>query len=815
MRKLFVTLALISGVALLWLTVAWVPSGGSLHAWDPSSGTLKVLDGGVAFLPRWSYQRRLGSRLEATVASPSSDGASVGVTVGWDPAPGSYRLSATEELTTGLGDRAAGPIEAALRAVALRCLVPETIQSQAGEDCPPDLARLLAGKIASAIGAEAASLEVTLAPDPTAVRELLLATIAEDFEPPGARVLVLALDGLDWDFVLPWVEAGDMPNLARLMDAGTWGRMETLVPTLSPLIWTTVATGVSPDRHGILDFVEKEPKRGILLPITGRSRKVPAVWNLASAFGRTVGVVGWWASWPAEKVRGVVVTDRLYYTLTQGISEAVFRQDPPEMVFPAERTGEIAALRDRAVKETDWQAVRFFMDVSEQQYAAAVAADRGMEDPVDGFRRILASTRTYLGAGLQLAGERPDLLMVYLEGTDTLGHLLAPYMPPPTLDVDPALAAAYVEAVPKYFQIVDRWIGRFLEHYPLSESAVLVVSDHGFKWTEKRPRGLSGTAGPTAPLWHETDAVFVAAGRGIERRREVDSAASIYDVAPTVLALLGLPAGAGWPGSVLPGCPSPDRPPIDYQPLVPPSSYRPQLAGGDVPVDPEIIAKLQALGYLGGDAPAAALSAVATAPSAVGEPAVDRADTASATRGQLNNLAVVKINQKEYEEAARLLRQAIELSPEYPSPHYNLRRIYMETQRYDDADRELWIAVSKGLRDSERTLDQAAKDYDDLDQQERSVALLTRAIEQFPGHEPFYVHLLVVRIRLGQCAEGLELGLRAAAKFPGSAPVHAFYGLTAGCAGDLATARSALERSLEINPDQEKLRRTLAGLPPG
>ena len=108
-------------------------------------------------------------------------------------------------------------------------------------------------------------------------------------------------------------------------------------------------------------------------------------------------------------------------------------------------------------------------------------------------------------------------------------------------------------------------------------------------------------------------------------------------------------------------------------------------------------------------------------------PPTDRVDTASATRGELNNLAVLKINEKEYEEAERLLRQAIELSPEYPSPHYNLRRIYMETERYDDADRELWLAVSKGLRDSERTIDRAAKNYDDLDLQERNVGLLTKS----------------------------------------------------------------------------------------
>ena len=348
--------------------------------------------------------------------------------------------------------------------------------------------------------------------------------------------------------------------------------------------------------------------------------------------------------------------------------------------------------------------------------------------------------------------------------TDTLGHLLAPYMPPPTLDVDPMLAAIYVEAVPKYFQIVDRWIGRYLEHYPLSQTAVLVVSDHGFKWNAGRPRGLSGTAGPTAPLWHETDAVFAVAGRGVERRGRVGAgngaAASIYDVAPTVMALLGLPAGAGWPGSVLPGCPSPGLQPIDYEPLVPPASYRPQVGAEAAPVDPEFIAKLQSLGYLGSDAVGGDAGAAASPTGDVPDPRAgsEAVDTASATRGQLNNLAVVKINQKEYGEAEGLLRRAIAQSPDYPSPHYNLRRIYMETERYPDADRELWIAVEKGLRDPERTIDRAAADYDDLDLQERTVSLLSVAIERFPDHEPFWVHLLVDRIRLDQCAEGLELG---------------------------------------------------------
>ena len=814
MRAVLITLALILVAVCLWQTVAWVPVDGRLHAWQASTGTLSVPARGVSLLPRWSHQRSPASRLEARVAATSREGSALEVELRWDPAPGTYSLTTAEAVTAGLAARAAEPVQGITGATAFRCFVTE-IPSSTGPDadCPPDLARRIAAAVAGAIGTAAERLEITFAADPGAVRELLLTKIAEDLEPAGRKLLVLGLDGLDWKLVLPWVKAGQMPNLASLMDAGTWGEMESLVPTLSPLIWTTMATGVSPDRHGILDFVEKEPKRGLLLPITGRSRLVPAVWNLASALGRTVGVVGWWATWPAERVRGVMVTDRLYYTLTQGISEAVLRQDPPELVFPQERLAEFTELRDRATQEIDWQAVRYFMDVPEAQFTAAVEANLGMEDPVDGFRRILAASRTYLGAGLRLANERPDLLMIYLEGTDTLGHLLAPYMPPPTLDVDPARAATYVRAVPKYFQIVDRWIGRFLEHYPLSESAILVVSDHGFKWNEGRPRGLSGTAGPTAPLWHENDAAFVAAGRGVENLGRVEpqaEPASVYDVAPTVLALLGLPGGAGWPGSPLPGCDGPTLEPIDYLPLVPPASYRQQLGGDALPVDPEFIAKLQSLGYLGGGESAGGTTVAS--PSATEPPSVD---TAAATRGQLNNLAVVKINQKDYAEGERLLRQAIELSPEYPSPHYNLRRIYMETQRYDDADRELWIAVSKGLRDPERTIDRAAKDYDSLDLQERTVTLLSEAIRRFPDHEPFWVHMLVARIRLDQCAEGLGVGQQAAAKFPDSAPVHAFYGMVAGCLGDVPTARAEIERSLELNPNQDSLRRTLAGLPPG
>jgi len=431
------------------------------------------------------------------------------------------------------------------------------------------------------------------------------------------------------------------------------------------------------------------------------------------------------------------------------------------------------------------------------------------------MRRIVAATRTYMGSGLVLAAERPDLLMVYTEGTDGIGHVLAPYMDPPTIEVDPSDAAIYAAAVPRYFEVIDRWIGRYLELCPLSEWAVLVVSDHGFTWGKDRPKGLMGMGGATAGLWHAEDAVFVIAGAGITPHGRVERESSVYDLTPTIAALLGIPADAGWRQDLLPGCPPASAEPVEWGALVPPASYM-QSGGGVAPVDPEAIDMLKALGYLSEDG---TTSAAAVTPAPVGRPerptglpVTPAPRTSDATIGELNNLGILKANQKEYDEAERIFRQLIELDPNYASPHYNLRRIYFETGQYDRADEELWNAIDKGFRDPERTLDRAAADYEAFNMPERADALLTRAIEYFPEHEPFYVHLMVVKLRTDHCREALPIGAVAVEKFPWSGPAHAFYGLSAACDGETELARAQITRALEINPDQPSLRQALAEL---
>jgi hypothetical protein len=179
--------------------------------------------------------------------------------------------------------------------------------------------------------------------------------------------------------------------------------------------------------------------------------------------------------------------------------------------------------------------------------------------------------------------------------------------------------------------------------------------------------------------------------------------------------------------------------------------------GGAAPADQESIAKHAALGYLGEDGVSAgeAAGTVSTATPRVDTPPTPTLQPATVTRSQINNLAIIKTNEKKYDEPGRLLRQAITMSPAYADPHISLRRIYMETGQDDLTDTELWDAIDKGFHDPERTLDRAAANYESLSMPDRAEVLLVRAIENFPEREPFYVHLMVIRIREGRFCGGV------------------------------------------------------------
>lgn len=105
--------------------------------------------------------------------------------------------------------------------------------------------------------------------------------------PARARVVLIGIDGLGWSAVDPLVEAGEMPNLARLLARGASADLETVEPVVSPVVWTSIATGRRPDAHGVGGFLS-----------TRIDLRVPTVFERLSAGGRRVGLYDYLVTWP-------------------------------------------------------------------------------------------------------------------------------------------------------------------------------------------------------------------------------------------------------------------------------------------------------------------------------------------------------------------------------------------------------------------------------------------------------------------------------------------------------------------------------------
>ena len=124
------------------------------------------------------------------------------------------------------------------------------------------------------------------------------------------KVLLIGWDAADWKVASPLIDEGRMPNLEKLIDTGVMGNIATLYPVLSPMLWTSIATGKRAYKHGVHGFAEPDPRTGTVRPITNLSRKCKAVWNILNQNGKKCNVVGWWPSHPAEPLNGVMVSNR-------------------------------------------------------------------------------------------------------------------------------------------------------------------------------------------------------------------------------------------------------------------------------------------------------------------------------------------------------------------------------------------------------------------------------------------------------------------------------------------------------------------------
>jgi predicted AlkP superfamily phosphohydrolase/phosphomutase len=355
------------------------------------------------------------------------------------------------------------------------------------------------------------------------------------------------------------------------MSNGCFGPMESLDQLISPRIWTTIATGKTAEKHGISDFVNAAG-----VPVNSTMRRASPIWDIVSAHGASVGVIGWYVTWPVDRVNGFVISDRMH-SLLRG---------------PAQGLQSLAGDPTNARLE---QFGRFRFDPDYKSYPRTdkrYQQNRIVDEPLRwGYLRDLI----YSEIGVRLYERyRPTLSAVYFRGVDFVEHFFWKYADPePFGDVTSAETRAYGGVIDSYYEYQDGILERVLAALG-DDVNVIVVSDHGFQARLDPPPDRPQLTGQ-----HERHAVFIASGPAFRSTGRFDGG-TVFDVAPTVLAVMGLPVAEDMDGRVLSEIILESH--LEDFPLAHVPSYEPAVGREREPVgsamDESIREQLRSLGYI-------------------------------------------------------------------------------------------------------------------------------------------------------------------------------------------------------------------------
>jgi len=357
-------------------------------------------------------------------------------------------------------------------------------------------------------------------------------------EPPLPLVL-LCVDGADLDDVVePMVEAGELPHFARMMREGTWGPLATLNPTLSPVVWTTLATGKAPEEHGIHHFLhfrlpgvrqaiyefplhtgwnfelfpwlEKIPGMPVLrAPYTSDMRRVEALWQIVGRL-YPVGSYRWLLSWPAEEVHGFSVAGGIGWAqLGLELDGELREESKRHSVYPPG----LRLMPPKRRELTDAEIEAFAGEKLNPGDPRLKPLQSSLADPTS--RELPLLIRQY-DTRFTAASFYP---------VDAYHHLFHAYR---------GRGGLFSGAIAEAYRQTDARLGELLAALG-DDTRVILVSDHGFDFENGHH-----THGPAG--------LFFARGPGFEAGHRVEGL-SVYDVAPMVLRLLGMPLPDDMPGS--------------------------------------------------------------------------------------------------------------------------------------------------------------------------------------------------------------------------------------------------------------------------
>lgn len=260
--------------------------------------------------------------------------------------------------------------------------------------------------------------------------------------PKDRRLFVLGLDGSPLPLLRRLTQSGDMPNLARLFEQGGAIEMNSSLPDVSAVAWTSINTGKNPGKHGIYGFVDRKPGTMSIEVMTAAHTRARTIWEIVSDAGRRAIAMNVPLSYPPQRINGIVVSD----FLAPALNKAVY---PTAVLSDLERIG-------YRIDTDPWVA----------------------RQSLDAFLEDFEQTAEKRAQAVEMLMDREEwkLFMVVFMETDRLHHFMWQYME----EDDPVYGPKFIEAYRQIDTLVGRIVGRLNP-----DDDLILLSDHGFTTLRK------------------------------------------------------------------------------------------------------------------------------------------------------------------------------------------------------------------------------------------------------------------------------------------------------------------------------------------
>jgi predicted AlkP superfamily phosphohydrolase/phosphomutase len=354
------------------------------------------------------------------------------------------------------------------------------------------------------------------------------------------EVVLIGIDGADWNNLLPFINEGILPNFKTLLRNGTFGFLKTFPPARSPVVWTSIATGKNMIKHGIIDWAYINEK-GIQIPYSQNELKASRVWEILNLSGKKVGVINWFCTFPAERVNGYIVSDAFRH----GVATEDFEG---RITYPYRLLNKIKPMLRRGEKG--------YLQVIKEEDLLNVKKTNLSEEHQEELKIWILQDKVIEDVSLHLLSTvKVDFFATYFRMIDVIGHYSA-RMVSEDLGKEWWEECRYKGGVSKktqkrfekeireifkpYYIYIDRVVGKFLKRAPRG-SKIIIVSDHGFSLSCE----CFGHYCPEPP-----DGILIMKGDGIKKGFEIKNA-TIYDITPTILYIFGMPIAKDMDGKVI------------------------------------------------------------------------------------------------------------------------------------------------------------------------------------------------------------------------------------------------------------------------